>query len=242
MAAFTQWLTGDIDAALEEAREAIAHARRIGHRRAEMIAHHAAYFCFHDRAELDAADEHARQSLELAQQLQAPRFEAEGLAFCAELDRLAGRRDAAWSKLEAAILISRKVGMAFIGPIILGTAALIADDHAKRNAILAEADALLAAGAVFHNHLIFGRDAIDVCLEMGDWEGAERHALALEACTRAEPLPLSDFFVARGRALAAAGRDPAHADRATLEGLINEAKHAGYLLALPALEKALTRN
>jgi tetratricopeptide (TPR) repeat protein len=54
LAAFTRWLTGEIDAALEDSRAAIAFAKRIGHRRAEMIAHHAAYFCLHDRAELDA--------------------------------------------------------------------------------------------------------------------------------------------------------------------------------------------
>src|SRR5581483_5117309 len=105
-------------------------------------------------------------------------------------------------------------------------------------ALLDEADALLAAGAVFHNHLIFGKDAIDACLAMGDWERAERHARALEACTRAEPLPMADFFVARGRALAAAGRDPGHADRATLERLMGEAERVGYLLALPALRQA----
>ena len=128
--------------------------------------------------------------------------------------------------------------MAFLGPTILGTAALIADNEVKRREALAEGDALLAAGAVFHNHLMFGRDAIEACLEMGDWDRAERYALELAACTRAEPLPLSDFFVARGQALAAVGRGCARANRATLERLINEAERAGYLLALPALRKA----
>ena len=128
--------------------------------------------------------------------------------------------------------------MAFLGPTILGTAALIADNEVKRREALAEGDALLAAGAVFHNHLMFGRDAIEACLEMGDWDRAERYALELAACTRAEPLPLSDFFVARGQALAAVGRGCARANRAILESLINEAERAGYLLALPALRKA----
>jgi hypothetical protein len=109
------------------------------------------------------------------------------LAFCAELDRLAGRWAAAASKIESAILISRKTGMAFLGPTILGTAALIADNEMKRREALAEADALLAAGTVFHNHLLFGRDAIEACLEMGDWDRAERYALELAACTRASP-------------------------------------------------------
>jgi hypothetical protein len=128
--------------------------------------------------------------------------------------------------------------MAFLGPTILGTAPLVADDETRRREALAEADALLAAGAVFHNHLMFGRDAIEACLEMGDWDRAEHYALALETCTRPEPLPLSDFFVARGRGLAAVGRDPARADRAALERLMSEAERAGYLLALPGLRKA----
>jgi class 3 adenylate cyclase len=233
MAAFTTWLAGDIDAALADAHAAIDHARRIGHGRAEMIAHHAAYFCLHDRAELEPAEEHARASLLIAQQLQAPRFEAEGLAFCAELDRLAGRWAAAASKIESAILISRKTGMAFLGPTILGTAALIADNEMKRREALAEADALLAAGTVFHNHLLFGRDAIEACLEMGDWDRAERYALELAACTRASP-----FHCRTSSSRAAVGRGCARANRATLERLTNEAERAGFLLALPALRKA----
>jgi class 3 adenylate cyclase len=238
MAAFARWITGETEAALEDARSAIEFAKRIGHKRAEMIGHHAAYFCLHDFAELDKAEEHAEQSLLIAQRLQAPRFEAEGLAFCAELHRLAGRRDAAQSNIEAAIRISRKTGMAFLGPTILGTAALIAEDDVMRREILAEGDALLEAGTVFHNHLMFRRDAIEVCLQMRDWDGAEHHASKLAVCTAAEPLPLSDFFVARGRTLAAIGRSPARANRATLRRLTDQAKRAGYLLALPALRKA----
>jgi class 3 adenylate cyclase/tetratricopeptide (TPR) repeat protein len=242
MAAFTRWLTGEIDAALADARAAIEAAKRVGHKRAEMIAHHAAYFCLHDRADFDAAAEHVAQSLRIAQQLQASRFEAEGLAFRAELDRLAGRRVAAQSNIEAALVISRKSGMAYVGPIILGTAALITDDDGARREALAEGDALLAAGVVFHNHLLFGRDAIEVCLEMGDWERADRYTLALEAYTRAEPLPWSDFFVARGRALAAVGREGFGSHhRPTLQRLVQDAERSGYLIALQALRKALAR-
>jgi tetratricopeptide (TPR) repeat protein len=240
MAAFTRWFAGEIEAALADARAAIEAARRVGHKRAEMIAHHAAYLCLHDRVELDAAAEHAEQSLLIAQALSAPRFEAEGLAFCAELDRLAGRRAAARSKIEAALAIGRKSGMAYFGPILLGVAALTTDDEACRRQLLAEADALLAAGVVSHNQLLFGRDAIEVCLEMRDWTRADRYVSALEAFTRAEPLPWSDLFVARGRTLAAVGRDPQRGDlRPTLNRLVQDAERLGCLVAVPALHKAL---
>jgi hypothetical protein len=38
--------------------------------------------------------------------------------------------------------------------------------------LLREAESLLAGGVVSHNHLLFGKDAIEVCLEIGDWEEA----------------------------------------------------------------------
>src|SRR5262249_30990581 len=73
MAAFTRWFAGEVDAALADSRAAIEAARQVGHKRAEMVAHHAAYFCIRDLADLDGAMEHATQSLIIAQQLRAPR-------------------------------------------------------------------------------------------------------------------------------------------------------------------------
>jgi class 3 adenylate cyclase/tetratricopeptide (TPR) repeat protein len=240
MAAFTRWFAGEVDAALADSRAAIEAARQVGHKRAEMVAHHAAYFCIRDLADLDGAMEHATQSLIIAQQLRAPRFEAEGLAFQAEVDRLAGRREAAQQRIETALAMSRRTGMAYFGPIILGTMALLSDDERRRRELLDEADALLAAGALSHNHLIYGRDAIEVSLEMADWALAEHYASRLEAHTRAEPLPFSDFFVARGRALAALGRNARGNDhRERLDRLMKDAERLRYLIAMPALRKAL---
>ena len=91
-----------------------------------------------------------------------------------------------------------------------------------------------------HNHFRFYRDGIDATLRTDEWNEAERLAAALEDFTRPEPLPWADFYVARGRALAARGRgkwdDTA---KARLERLIGEAQRAGLHLALPALEAAL---
>jgi hypothetical protein len=44
MMAFTQWYAGDTRGALAVADTAIARAARVGHRRAEMVGHHAAFF------------------------------------------------------------------------------------------------------------------------------------------------------------------------------------------------------
>jgi len=43
-------------------------------------------------------------------------------------------------------------------------------------------------------------------LAIGEWDEVERHARRLEAYTREQPLPWSDFVIARGRALAAWGQ------------------------------------
>src|SRR5262249_45158573 len=207
MAAFTRWFAGETKEALGEARDAIDAAKRVGHKRAEMVGHHAAFFCLQALAQFDLASDHATQSLWLAQQLHAPRFEAEALAFRADLNRLRGSRLDARSDIEQSLSIARKTGMAYTGAIVLGIAALIADEANLRRVLLAEADCLLAVGAVSHNHLLFPKDAIEVCLDMGDWERTNQYAAQLEAYTRHEPLPLMQFFIARGRVLAAIGQD-----------------------------------
>ena len=104
---------------------------------------------------------------------------------------------------------------------------------------LSEAETLLGEGVVSHNHLLFRKDAIDACLQAGAWDRADGHATALEDFARAEPTPWSDFFVARGRALAAFGRGGRDAALvAELARLSDEGKKLGLLIALPTIEAA----
>jgi hypothetical protein len=86
---------------------------------------------------------------------------------------------------------------------------------------------------VAHNHLLFRRAAIDTCLAAGDTDSALRHADALEAATRAEPLPSADFHVARARALARPMRERVELDRLHVQG-----RQLGQRRALAALEAA----
>ncbi|MBV8592478.1 MAG: AAA family ATPase, partial [Acetobacteraceae bacterium] len=117
MMAFTQWFAGDTRRALAAADTAIAQAARVGHRRAEMISHHAAFFCRHALMDFDRAQQHAEAALTLAQQLGARRFETEALVFRAELHRLAGRRAEALANAVEAVEISRETSIAFLGPL-----------------------------------------------------------------------------------------------------------------------------
>ena len=240
MLAFTRWLSGDSREALAEAEAAIAAAARIGHLRGEMIARHAAYFCCHSLTRWEAAAAHAERALVLAQQLLARRFEAEALAFRAELHGVAGRGAEARAAAGEALAISRETGMAFLGPVILGVLALVTEEAAAVSAIMAEADALLAAGSVSHNHFLYRRAAIEACLRRGDRGRAEREAAALAAYAEREPSPWSEFVIARGRALAACGRgadDPATV--AELRRLRAEAQARGFLDAMAAIDAAL---
>jgi hypothetical protein len=67
MMAFTRWYAGDTRGALAVAGTAIARAAQVGHRRAEMIGHDAAFFCSHALMNFSAALPHAEASLALAQ-------------------------------------------------------------------------------------------------------------------------------------------------------------------------------
>lgn len=240
MLAFTQWFVGDTRGGLAEALAAIAAAERIGHRRARMIAHHAAYFCCRSLLDLEGAWDHAEQADALARELGARRFEAETLAFRADLHRLAGCSSQALAAAEAAMSVCRETGVTFLGPFVLGVLALASDDAGARDAALAEGEALLAAGAVSHNHLLFRRDAIEACLGGGAWDAVERHAAALEGYVSKEPSPWTGFVAARARSLAAHGRggdDPLL--KAELARLRKEGERLGHHDALPAIAAAL---
>ncbi len=251
MMAFTQWFAGDTGGALAVVDTAIARAARVGHRRAEMIGHHAAFFCRHALMDFETAFRHAEAALTLAQQLGARRFETEALVFRAELHRLAGRRAGgraggraeALANAEEAVKISRETSPAFLGPFALGALALVSDDPAARKAALEEAEELLRAGAVSHNHLLFPRDAIEVYLEAGDWDRVERSAAELEQYTRSEPLPFADFYVARGRALAAFRRGQWHVAElaALLKRVRDEGERLGIRVALPGIEATINQ-
>jgi hypothetical protein len=81
---------------------------------------------------------------------------------------------------------------------------------------------------------------MDACLQIGDWDEVERYAGALRDYTQSEPLPRSDYFIARGRALAAFGRGERDAEiLQALQRLGKEAQEIGFHQSRPALDAAL---
>ena len=218
----------------------IEAARRVGHLRAELNARHSAFFALIDLGEFAQAEDHIDKAHSLVERLGAWRFEATGLAFKARILGTEGRRAEARQLLQQALEIARETGITFTGPRLLGYLALVADDPKLRQQALDEGQEVLDRGCVSHNYFWFYRDAMEVGLKLGDWDSVGRYASALEAYTRSEPLPWTDLFIARGRALAdfGAGRR----GDAIAEGLgraRDDAQRLGLIAALPALERAL---
>jgi hypothetical protein len=240
MAAITRIYALKFADAAAGAQAATEASTRVGHKRSLVIARHTAFLCALAVGDHAAAEEHAAHALDVAQQLGARRFESEALHFLGTVRHAQGRQAEGLDLTREGLAISRQTGMAFMGPWLLGDLALATDDPDERRAALAEGEALLAAGSLSHNHLWFYPAAIETSLQCQEWSEAERYAEALEAYTRPEPLPWADFYVARGRALAARGAGRHDRDvMKELARLRTEATRTGFRSALAALEDAL---
>jgi class 3 adenylate cyclase/tetratricopeptide (TPR) repeat protein len=239
---FTRLYCGDRHGAKAEVLEAIDVARKAGDRRAEMNASQAMSEIGFDLGEYDLIETHSERGFDLARTLGARAWEPPTLAWRGVVLHAKGHRAEGRELLLEAASITREIGRAFNGARVLGTLAwVLADDDAVRVAALDEGETALAEGCVSHNYFWFYRFAMDSLLSVSDWEGVERYAGLLEDYTRDEPLPSTDFFIARGRALAAFGRGKREAAIVgEVQRLRDEASRAGIGCALPALEEALS--
>jgi class 3 adenylate cyclase/tetratricopeptide (TPR) repeat protein len=236
----TRFYMGDVGGAIEISLDAVEMARAVGHDRAELISQSGCYMGLFSTGETAQARRHVERAKALIKRLGARRFLARALQYEGKIDHWEGRAREARAYLDEALAISRETGVRFVGPSILADIAFISDDPDESRAALAEGEALLADGDLSTNDFNFVLGAIDTSLRLGDWDEADRHAATLAACNAEEPLPLTDFFIARGRALAAFGRGKR--DDTTMQELTrlrDEAERIGLKTALPALEEAL---
>ncbi len=238
----TSTYMNDLRSAMADCREAAELARKIRQPRAEMIAAIVAAYI----AELNdpiEGEKWAKASLEIARRLGARLFESINLEYLGRFAYHLGDTAKAESLIHNAIAILREsdFGMRFLAGRALGALALVTRDEEGRRSALSEGEALLQQGVPAHNYLWFYRDAIDVCLLGAHWDGAEAYATALETYTRAEPLPWSEFFTARGRALAALGRGCRKGELTQeLQRLRCEAERIGFRHAQSGLEQDLS--
>jgi hypothetical protein len=236
----THHFMNDLNAALTAALSAIELSERSGHDRAALLVHFGASQIYFDMCELSKAEVHVERMKTLVEDIGTQRFMARCLHHEGRIRLAQGDRCEATKLCRTAMKISRETGVGYCGPLILATLARATGDADERAEALSEGERMLDEGSISHNYYEFYNEGMEGALERRDWELVERYAEALEDFTSIEPLPRTDFFIARGRALAAfgrGGRDGAMIDE--LRRLRDEAERIGMTTALPALEAAL---
>ena len=223
--------------------EAISLARQASQPRAELMARGlVAWIDGVIRDRRDEARAQTQAALQLIRSLGARRFEAQMLAVNALLALRQGQREEAVEFAEESLAICRTHGMGHIGPWAYGVRALIETEPTARLRFLDEGERQLTLGCVSHNHVQLRELAIDALLEIGDWNGVDANCDRIRVYTADEPLPVSNFSIARGTALARFGRgERGDALRAQLGALHEEGTRAELNSYLPALAGALER-
>ncbi len=136
--------------------------------------------------------------------------------------------------LAAGFALARETGMGFAGPMLLGLLARMSEDPMERAAFQAEASALLAQGSFGHAHFAYYNLAIEDAIARREWPQANTYIAALSAYTRREPLPYTDFLIARGRTLVALAAKPQDTQlQETLASLRAQADRLRWALAWP---------
>ncbi|MEO5881842.1 MAG: adenylate/guanylate cyclase domain-containing protein, partial [Caldimonas sp.] len=241
MVGWTTLYLAEAGAAVAVGHEAIALAQRASQPRAEMMSRLVVAWC--DgllRNRYDSSEEQAEAALRLARALEAKRFEGQLQGLQAMIALRRENRQRALELADAGLVVCREHGMGHIGPWLYGVRALVETDTETRLRFLHEGERVLALGSVSHNHIQLRELAIEVLLEIGDWDGVDENCERIRAYTAAEPLPTCDFLIARGRTLARFGRGERGAElRATLAELHQQATRAELHAALPAIETAL---
>jgi hypothetical protein len=134
-------------------RRGLEIARRIGNRHGEMFALFTIGGCMTQTGRYKEAAEIQAQALEQARALNARRYEAFILGFCAELALGQGNRREALALVREGVAASEETSPRFVGPILYGLLGLIETERPAREAALAAGEGLLAKGAVGHNHI-----------------------------------------------------------------------------------------
>jgi class 3 adenylate cyclase/tetratricopeptide (TPR) repeat protein len=240
MVAFCLLFCARTDEAMQEARRASEDAQRIGvvpNRVFSLVSLGQTYL---EAGRFDDIEQTCLAVLPLARQAGHRRFEINGLDLLARVRLHQALRDEALQHARAAFDLARQIGLGFAGAWLCGLTARAAPSPQERSRALQEGEELLKQPSVAHNHLWFYKDAIETCVDAGDWDPVLRYADALEAFVSAEPLPWALLVVERGRALERLARG---ADRPaalhSLKGVRDSVAASGANWALEAIDVAL---
>jgi tetratricopeptide (TPR) repeat protein len=228
--------------AVEDLQDAAAMAAKVGNFRTQMSALNILGEVLVDAGRSGEARQALMEALRLAETFDNPRYRAYVLCELGRADYYdAARKDDAQSVLDEALAWSRQTDMRFVGPRVLAALALVSGQ--RRSVALAEGESIIRSGCLAHNALWFYRDAIEAHLKARDFDRVRSCTSALADFTSRDPLPWSEFFIDRGRALAeyASGRR----DQTLFENLLrlsHEAERSGLKTSLPEITAALAHN
>ena len=184
MRGLARFYQNDVDNGLADVEASVQLAEEIGALRAALVAYTCLSIVFLDIGHLDDLCEPMERIKALCEVTGARRFVCRYFMTAGLICMQKGDPRRAQELVEEAFATCEESGAAFQGAATLGTLALVAEDEAVR------------------------ADALQVSAQHGQWSELERYAERLAAYTRDEPLPYTDLFIARGRALARFGRDP----------------------------------
>ena len=120
-----------------------------------------------------------------------------------ELDRfIIGQADA-----KRAVAVNREYGMKFHGAGSLGLLMLVSDSPKEREAIRAEAEAVIEDGAVGHSAAWFYQFAMQTAINHREWDNLDQFREAVQRIYPPEKSVWARFFVERSRVLEAWYRD-----------------------------------
>jgi tetratricopeptide (TPR) repeat protein len=183
------------------------------------------------------------RAIALSQGAGMRRFELISRVGLAGARRRAGRSEDALALAREAWRQCIEVGAeAFAGPLALIEIARNTGDADEAEALLAQAETLLARGAVAHNRLFGLTEVMQLRLAQGRHDEVLRLADALEDFVRDEPILWATHHAQVARALVRAARGPLDdALRAELDALLQQARDGQLLESAQALVQALQR-
>ncbi len=194
--AFFRYHQLKLEGALEDCDQCIAGAARIGHLRAELVAHHWKSLIHLEMGRYGHALRAAEQSLERARTLGATRFEKASIALYCKALALSGERERAEILLDETEESASQEDVAYSGAMRCGVRAAIASDTLHRRRALEAGERALAAGTFGQNHLFFYREALEAAAVARDPQLIERYAARIAEHTSMEPTPWSRFLIA----------------------------------------------
>ncbi|PVV08856.1 MAG: hypothetical protein B6D77_10955 [gamma proteobacterium symbiont of Ctena orbiculata] len=202
MYGLTQLYASSIPDALQTLHEAGRLAAEYGNLRAEMAAYMNLGLVLLFTDDIDAAERYGQLGLTLAQQLRASRFYGDNLATIGEAKVLLGNLEEGIDYLQRAYQAALDSVPTHTAPFILGVLARVTRDEKQRQDAIHDGQRYLDQGSLSHNYLHFYQNMIEVHLHKREPDRMLFYADALAEYTREEPLPWSDFYIARGRLLA----------------------------------------